>query len=254
MVNTRSDWLKHEPSCFFITFHSVDRQIAEKKWMEDLKVIALVKYDLVTVKHKISDKSSVYKKGHLSYLIEAERNWKADVGLRLASSSWNYNRTHFSFPFKLCVAMHQETSSEMHHWLGFGSHGTYQTGQVLGQVPEAAAVKGTIKEHKWIGRLISLGLWKQLSWSLATAEHLVLFTSDPQVLNEFYILEPEGAVKSVKFGKLVEIPPQWHLLVDFLSAQISCQASNTLQLAGVESNKSSILLVITWCFVKDVAG
>lgn len=49
-------------------------------------------------------------------------------------------------------------------------------------------------------------------------------------------------------GKLVEISQLWHLLGDLFSAQISCQASNNLQLAGVESNKSSVLLV-TWCLM-----
>lgn len=40
-------------------------------------------------------------------------------------------------------------------------------------------------------------------------------------------------------GKLVVIPQLWHLLGDILG---------TLQLAGVNSNKSSILEV-TWCLV-----
>lgn len=49
-------------------------------------------------------------------------------------------------------------------------------------------------------------------------------------------------------GKLVEIPQLWHLLGDILGAQLSCQASNTLQLAGEDSNKPSVL-VVTWCLV-----
>lgn len=65
---------------------------------------------------------------------------------------------------------------------------------------------------------------------------------------EFYILEQGGAVKRVGVRQASGDPAarasSWRLL----GAQLSCQASSTLQLAGVDSNKSSIL-VLTWCLV-----
>lgn len=128
----------------------------------------LVKYDPGTIKHEISNNSSIYRKGHLSFLVEA-RSWKADVGLWLAFSSWNYNRTHFSFPLKLRVALQQEMRWDLHSWLGFRSHAACQAGQILGQDLEAAAIKGTLKGKGWIGRLIQAWgsscpkVWQQLS-------------------------------------------------------------------------------------------
>lgn len=158
----------------------------------------LVKYDPGTIKHEISDNSSIYRKGHLSFLVEA-RSWKADVGLWLASSSWNYNRAHFSFPLKLRVALQQEMRWELHSWLGFRSHAACQARQILGQDLEAAAVKGTLKGKGWIGRLIQAwgsscpkvdNNWVYCfiyKWSLSLGCLVV----------EFYISEQGGAVKSV---------------------------------------------------------
>jgi hypothetical protein len=40
--------------------------------------------------------------------------------------------------------MQQKISSELDHWWAFGSHVICQARQILGQIPEAAVVKGAI--------------------------------------------------------------------------------------------------------------